>query len=156
MFAKITSLATLNDYVLLVGFATGEYKQFNLKPIIEKFKPFKALVEVDGLYELAKIDVGGYGIVWNDDLDLSADAVYERGTVCDVSDNVEEFKKLLIENLISARKKAKLSQKQLESLSAVAQPCIARIESGSTDPQLSTVLKLLKPLGLTLSITNLT
>ena len=154
MFAKITSLATLRNYVLLVGFSTGEFKQFDLKPIIDKFTPFKALVDVDGLYEQAKIDVGGYGIVWNDDLDLSADAVFERGTVCSV-DNIEQFKQDIIDNLISARKSAKLSQKQLESLSGVAQPCIARMESGTTDPQLSTLLKLLKPLGLTLSITSL-
>ncbi|MDO4617167.1 MAG: DUF2442 domain-containing protein [Lachnospiraceae bacterium] len=26
------------------------------------------------------VDVGGYGIIWNDDLDLSCDELWERGT----------------------------------------------------------------------------
>ena len=37
----------------------------------------------------------------------------------------------------------------------VAQPCIARTEKGATDPKLSTLLKMLEPLGLTLSITSI-
>ena len=155
MFVKITSLATLPDYVLLVGFSTGEFKQFDVKPLIAKYPVFKTFANVAGLFEQAKIDVGGYGVVWNDELDLSADGLYEQGTACAEPEDVEQYKQKLISALVNARKTAKLSQKQLEVLSGVAQPCIARMESGSTDPQLSTLLKLLEPLGLTLSITNL-
>ena len=78
MFMKINSVATLPDYILLVGFSTGEYKRFDLKPLIEKYPPFKSLVQVQGLYEQVKIDMGGYGLIWNDDLDLAADGIYER------------------------------------------------------------------------------
>ncbi len=81
MFAKITSIAVLPDYILLAGFSTGEYKQFDLKPMIEKYEPFKSLVRVKGLFEQVKIDADGYGLVWNDDLDISADAVYEKGVI---------------------------------------------------------------------------
>ncbi|MBQ7373498.1 MAG: DUF2442 domain-containing protein [Clostridia bacterium] len=81
MIKRITSLRTLENYVIIVGFSTGEYKQFDLKPIIENLAPFKALVDVNGLYEQAKIDAGGYGIVWNDDLDLSAIAIYNKGVL---------------------------------------------------------------------------
>lgn len=45
-----------------------------------------------------------------------------------------------------------ITQKQLEKLSGVRQPVIARPEKGSTDPKLSTVLKVLAPLGKTLEI----
>ena len=155
MFVKITSLATLPDYILLVGFTTDEYKKFDVKPLIKKYPPFKALVETEALYEQAKIDVGGYGIVWNDYLDLSADGVYEQGVPCEPPDNIEIYKQRLLDELVKVRKTAKLSQKQLEILSGVAQPCIARTEKGSTDPNLTTLLKLLEPLGLTLSITQI-
>lgn len=155
MFVKITSVATLPDYILLIGFSTGEFKRFDVKPIIAKYPPFHAFIETNGLFEQAKIDVGGYGIVWNDDLDLSADGLYEHGQPCSPSENVDVYKRELITQLISARKKARLSQKQLEVLSGIAQPCIARMETGNTDPQLSTFLKLLEPLGLTLSITDI-
>ena len=156
MFAKISCVATLPDYVLLVGFTSGEYKQFDLKPLIEKYAPFKSLKEVVGLYEQVKIDVGGYGLVWNDDLDIAADGIYEKGVACEPPTDIDSYKHKIIEELIRTRKEAGLSQKQLEILSGIPQPCIARMEKGTTDPQLTTLLKLLSPLGLTLSITNLT
>lgn len=155
MFVKITSVATLPDYILLVGFASGEYKQFDLKPLIYKYAPFKSLTEVTGLYEQVKIDAGGYGLVWNDDLDIAADGLYEKGTSCSLPTDIDVYKQTLVEEFVKARKSAGLSQKQLEILSGIPQPCIARTEKGITDPQLTTLLKMLEPLGLTLSITNI-
>lgn len=155
MFMKITSVAALPDYILLVGFSTGEYKQFDLKPLIEKYPPFKSLVQVQGLYEQVKIDMGGYGLIWNDDLDLAADGIYEKGVSCEPPTNIDDFRQKLLEELVKARRSAGLSQKQLEILSGVPQTCIARTEKGVTDPQLTTLLKLLEPLGLTLSITGI-
>lgn len=153
MFHKITSLATLPDYILLVGFANGDFKQFDLKPLMNKYPPFAALKNENGLYEQVKIDVGGFGLIWNDELDLSAEGIYEQGLSCQPPEDIEAYRKALLSALVSARKNAGLSQKQLEVLSGVAQPCIARTETGATDPKLSTVLKMLEPLGLTLSVT---
>ena len=155
MFHKITSLAMLPDYILLIGFACGEFKQFDLKPLMNKYPPFASLKNVDGLYEQAKIDAGGYGIVWNDDLDISAEGIYEKGVACSAPDDIEKYRQSLISELVKARQNAGLSQKQLEILSGIAQPCIARTEKGTTDPKLSTLLKMLEPLGLTLSITSI-
>ena len=61
----------------------------------------------------------------------------------------------LIGELVKARKERGLSQKQLEELSGVKQPVIARMENGSTTPNLSTILKVLAPLGKTLYIGDL-
>lgn len=57
--------------------------------------------------------------------------------------------------MVDARKNDGLSQKQLEIISGVAQPCIARMETGDTDPKLTTLPKILEPLGPTLTITNI-
>ena len=54
--------------------------------------------------------------------------------------------------LARARKERGISQKKLEELSGVKQPIIARMERGTTSPQLDTVLKVLAPLGKTLYI----
>ena len=54
--------------------------------------------------------------------------------------------------LIDARNEGKLSQRQLEQMSGVKQPMIARIEKGDTDPRLNTILRMLAPLGKTLAI----
>lgn len=61
----------------------------------------------------------------------------------------------LIGELIKARQEKGISQKKLEELSGVKQPVIARMERGSTSPQLDTVLKVLAPLGKTLAIVPL-
>lgn len=58
----------------------------------------------------------------------------------------------LIGEFIKARQEKGISQKKLEEMSGVKQPIIARMEKGSTSPQLDTVLKVLAPLGKTLAI----
>ena len=61
----------------------------------------------------------------------------------------------LIGELIKARKERGLSQRELEALSGVKQPVIARMENGSTVPNLNTILKVLAPLGKPLYIGDL-
>ena len=58
----------------------------------------------------------------------------------------------LMGQLIEARKTQGISQKRLEELSGVSQPVISRMERGTTNPQVNTLLKVLRPLGLTLEI----
>jgi Predicted transcriptional regulator with C-terminal CBS domains len=54
--------------------------------------------------------------------------------------------------LIKARNERGISQRELEELSGVKQPVISRMESGTTSPQLETVMKILAPLGKTLAV----
>ena len=61
----------------------------------------------------------------------------------------------IISELIRARKELGISQKQLEELSGVKQPVIARIETGKSIPKLDTLLKILGCLGKTLAIVPL-
>lgn len=55
--------------------------------------------------------------------------------------------KALITEFIHLRKELGITQRQLEKLSGVSQPVIARIESGKNTPNINTVTKLLAPLG---------
>lgn len=61
----------------------------------------------------------------------------------------------LIGEIVKARQEKGISQKKLEELSGVKQPVIARMEKGTTSPQLDTILKILAPLGKTLAIVPL-
>lgn len=61
----------------------------------------------------------------------------------------------LIGEIIKARQEKEISQKKLEELSGVKQPIIARMERGTTNPQLDTILKVLAPLGKTLAVVPL-
>ncbi len=61
-------------------------------------------------------------------------------------------KAALVTEIVNARYESGLTQKQLEAASGVRQPIIARLEKGTTDPQLSTLIKLLAPMGKTLAV----
>lgn len=72
--------------------------------------------------------------------------------------SIEERQKInfeveLIGKMIEAREQKGYSQRDLAELSGVKQPAIARVESMKTIPRIDTLLKILHPLGYTLSIT---
>ena len=71
------------------------------------------------------------------------------------ADEAQARRTALIEELAETRKKRGISQMELEKMSGVKQPVIARMETGATTPNLSTVLKLLVPFGKTLYIGDL-
>ena len=79
MFHKIKSVGVLPDYLLCVHFAEGIIKIYDVKPIFEKWEPFKALADDPVLFSGVEVDAGGYGIVWNDDIDLSCDELFANG-----------------------------------------------------------------------------
>ena len=66
------------DFVLLVLFAEGVSKTYDVKPLFEKWKIFNNLKK-DNLFEEVQVDQGGYGVSWNDDIDLSCDELFYNG-----------------------------------------------------------------------------
>ncbi len=78
MFHKVVSIKPLPDYYLLVVFEDGVEKRYDVKPLFEKWEVFKALL-TDGLFRRVKVDAGGYGVSWNDEIDLSCDELYWNG-----------------------------------------------------------------------------
>jgi hypothetical protein len=81
MFHKIKAVSVLPDYRLSVQFAEGVTKIYDVKPLFAKWAPFKALEKTPELFSCVEVDVGGYGVVWNDDLDLSCDELFENGQI---------------------------------------------------------------------------
>ena len=67
--------------------------------------------------------------------------------------SASDLRVALIGELVKARQG--ITQKQLELLSGVKQPVIARMENGTSIPKISTILKILAPLGKTLAIVPL-
>ena len=78
MFHKIKNVSALPEYKLSVQFAEGVTKIYDVKPLFQKIPVFKSLEsnnDFGGVY----VDVGGYGIIWNDELDLSCDELWDNG-----------------------------------------------------------------------------
>ena len=91
-------------------------------------------------------DISSVGRTW-------ADVRKELLTPEEIAES--DLRVALIGELIKARKERGLSQRELEALSGVKQPVIARMENGSTVPNLNTILKVIAPLGKTLYIGEL-
>lgn len=79
MFYKIKNVKALKNYKLLVTFTNGEVKNYDVKPLFDKWDSFKDLVTIKGLFQQVKVDDGGYGISWNDEIDLSCNELYHNG-----------------------------------------------------------------------------
>ena len=89
---------------------------------------------------------GGFS-VWDEEFDK------EHFTPEEIAES--NMRVVLITELIKARQEQGISQRQLEALSGVKQPQIARMERGDANPQLDTILKVLASLGKTLAIVPL-
>lgn len=81
MFNKVKTVQPLPNFNLLVGFISGEKRQYDVAPLFDKWEAFKSLRSTQGLFEQVKVDAGGYGISWNDEIDLSCDELYHNGKV---------------------------------------------------------------------------
>lgn len=77
-FRKIRKLIPLKNYLILALFDDGEWRKYDLKPLMEKYPQFRKL-EDESLHLSAKIDLDGFGIAWNEELDLSAQSIYLDG-----------------------------------------------------------------------------
>lgn len=80
MFHKIKNVSALQDFKLSVQFSEGVTKLYDVKPLFEKLPVFGYLKENMKEFYQVSVDMGGYGIVWNDELDLSCDELWEHGT----------------------------------------------------------------------------
>lgn len=87
---------------------------------------------------------------------IGGDALEFIDTILTAEEKAESnLRVALIGEFIKARQEKGISQKKLEELSGVKQPIIARMEKGSTSPQIDTLLKVLAPLGKTLAVVPL-
>ena len=78
MFHKINSVKPLSDMVLHVEFTDGSIKHYDVKPLMDMWEVFKDLKE-NNLFNLVSVDTGGYGILWNDYIDLACNELWENG-----------------------------------------------------------------------------
>lgn len=92
MFHKVKSVSALPDFRLLVQFCAGTSREYDVTKLFDKFPAFLALKDDPALFALVGVDVGGYGVSWNDDLDLSCDELfYNSRPVSTPFDNLLAF-----------------------------------------------------------------
>ena len=143
MHRIITSVEAKDNLTLIAIFTDGEVVSFDVKTMFSKYPIFRDL-EDKKLFDAVKIDGLGYGVSWNDELDLSSDGIYLRGEHIGKTD--PDLRKLLGQNLADAREERGISQRELSRRSGVIQAEISKIEQGKGNPTLATLQKLARSL----------
>lgn len=82
MFHKIKSVTPLENYRLLVHFTEGCCREYNMTPLIQRMPVFAPLRDVPGLFSQVRTDPGGYGVSWNDDIDMDGSELWETVCLC--------------------------------------------------------------------------
>lgn len=148
MHRIITRVKTKEDLLIEAVFADGEIVIFDVKTLFEKYPVFKELNDRE-LFNNVKVDGVGYGVSWNDEIDLSSDGIYLRGDHIGKTD--PDARVMLAQGLAQAREEKGISQRQLAKSSGVIQAEISKIEQGKGNPTISTLQKLAKSLGRTVA-----
>lgn len=77
---KIIDVKALDDFILHVEFNNGIKKSYDVKQLFDRlpdmFEPFKYN---PAIFKNVKIDCGGCGVSWNENIDISEFEIWENG-----------------------------------------------------------------------------
>ncbi len=79
MFYTVQSVEPKDNYILSVLFTDGVRTEYDIKPLFEKWEVFNNLKNISGLYQQVRVDAGGFGISWNDEIDLASEELRLNG-----------------------------------------------------------------------------
>lgn len=78
MFHKIKKVLPKENLIIEVEFENKIKKEYDVKQVISKWRIFEQLKDKE-LFKKVKVDAGGYGISWNENIDLSCEEIWENG-----------------------------------------------------------------------------
>lgn len=151
MTYKIKEVKPLENFVVAVIFQDGVEKEYDTKQLFDRFPQFQAFEKEMGLFGKVDVDAGGYGIAWNDELDLGADEIWYNGKSTGNVYKVDIMSQLGV-NLTKARDAAGMTQKELSKRVCIYQGDISKIERGKANPSVQTLQRLAEGMGMKLKI----
>jgi hypothetical protein len=78
---RIAGVKPLPGKHLEVVFENGVRKDYDCNQVLKRPEFF--LLQDEGFFRAARVDAGGYGISWNDDVDVSEYEAWQNGTLID-------------------------------------------------------------------------
>lgn len=134
-----------------VLFDDGKTKRYDMKRLFSKYEWTSALKDRN-LFLKGKL-LGWGSIVWNDEIDVDSETVYEFGETVDSPADADQI--IFGYRLKKARLEAELTQGELSERTGVDQSDISKLEKGALNPSVGLLRKVANGLGKTLSITLL-
>lgn len=149
MFHKIKEIVSLNDLKITVVFQGGIKKVYDVTEMFNMFPQMKEL-EDETLLNSAVLDAGGYGISWNDELDIDAEEIWDNGTEIGRTE-IDIAEKVGME-IATIRSEKGITQKELAEITGIDQGNISRIEKGNLNPSLKILDKIAKGLNVQINL----
>lgn len=79
MIPRIKQVQTLPDFFLRVVFDDGRMVLYDVKKDMEQIESYQDLRFIHGLFDQVQLDKSRTCLIWNDQIDLPSDTVYEYG-----------------------------------------------------------------------------
>lgn len=96
MFHKIKNVSALQNYKLFVQFTEGVSKIYDVLPLIKNFDIFSELTSKEE-FSSVTVDVNGYGVIWEDKIDISCNELFLNGKAYTLTrENIEYLIKELL------------------------------------------------------------
>ena len=148
MFHKATDLRYKEGTLLELTFQDGKVKQYDMSVLFDKYPQLQAL-EDRALFLSGQL-IDAYGIVWNDDLDIEAETIYEEGTTVG---NVRPAAFTMVGDAVAAARARKgISQKELAQATGIDQSDLSKIERGVANPSIGTLNRIAVALDAKLTV----
>ena len=148
MFHRATKLDFKDGTTLEVTFQNGKVVSYDMSVLFQKYPQLQAL-EDRNLFLSGKLS-GSYGIIWNEELDIEVETIYQEGTLVR---NEKVPAAMLIGSTVSeARAKSDITQAQLAKACGIDQSDISKIERGAANPSISTLARIAEALGCELEV----
>lgn len=104
---KIEDIVPLKNYGLLVFFRNGVIKKCQMEKFFDKNKALKTFLSLrKEMFPLVRIQSGGYGICWEENMSVSDTELYDAGTTIPLSSS--DFKNFVEHRVINSAEAAEL------------------------------------------------
>ena len=153
MFVRAIDVEFLDGVVLDMTFQDGKVIRYDMSTMFSKYPQLKELLKNRKLFKSGYLDQGGYGVIWNDELDFDAMSIYEGGKV--VGHVITSINQQIGILLAKTREENNVTQVELSKMTHIDQGDISKIERGLGNPTVAKISKLFKALGKSISITLL-
>lgn len=149
MFHKIKEITSLENLTITVIFVGGIKKIYDVRQMFTVFPQMEELKD-EALFKMAVLDPGGYGISWNDDLDIDAEEIWDNGI--EISKTQIDIAEQVGMEIANLRSEKKITQKELAKLTGISQANISRLEKGNLNPSLKILSKIANGLNVQLNL----
>ena len=125
-------------------------KRYDILSLADKFPQLYAL-EDRNLFLKGHL-LGWSGVVWNDELDIDCDTVYEEGI--DVTEEYDDVILVAIGyNIKQLRIEKNLTQEELAEITGINQADLSKLEKGLANPSIKTLNRIAEGLNSKISLT---